>query len=149
MKRVTIISCLLFSWLLSSSQMNDEKKESWQIKWNKKAILDAAKESESGNVVVIDTSHLSKKTCLEVIYKESGPEKEKAWNRSFLFFGDSETELLRKENTRDAVLKIAELKMLFKGQTKIRIYTLAIPSDPDLAARVRVRRVHMATLEFK
>ena len=125
------------------------KQDSWKVKWNKKVLLDATRENETANTKKIKKADLSKKYLLEITYKESDPEKEKAWKRSFLFFGDTDNELLRKDSTRNIVITAAELKKLLGTQKKIRIYTLVIPTDPDLAARVRVRRVHLCTLLFQ
>ncbi|MBL7744750.1 MAG: hypothetical protein JNN00_14860 [Chitinophagaceae bacterium] len=122
------------------------KENSWMVKWNKKVLLNAHSENETANTRKIKKTELSKKYFLEITYKESDPAKEKEWNRSFLFFGDTENELLRKDSTRNVKITAAELKKLFGKQKKIRIYTIAIPTDPDIAARVRVRRIHLITL---
>lgn len=111
--------------------------------------MEAGNENEAINTRNIKRADLSKKYCLEIDYKESDPAKEKEWKRSFLFFGDTENELLRKDSSRNIKITAAELKKLFGDQQKIRIYTIAIPTDPEIAARVRVRRVHIATLVLK
>ena len=147
MKKLFLLLSLIGTYMFSEAQT--QKTDSWKIKWNKKTILDAAKENETANTKKIAKAELSKKYCLEIAYKESDPAKEKEWNRSFLFFGDTDNELLRKDSTRNVKITAAELKKLFGDQKKIRIYTMAIPSDPDLAARVRVRRVHLCTLELQ
>jgi hypothetical protein len=149
MKRSLFILSLILSGLFSQSQMEVVKQDNWKIKWNKKVVLDASSESESKNTKKLNKAELSEKYCLEIAYKESDPAKEKALKRSFLFFGDNDNELLRKDSTRNVTITAAELKALFGSQTKIRIYTMAIPTDPDLAARVRVRRVHLCTLELQ
>lgn len=125
------------------------KENSWTIKWNKKVLLQTSEENETANTRKIKKADLSKKYCLEIIYKESDPAKEKEWKRSFLFFGNTDNEVLRKDSTLNIKIPAAELKKLFSNQKKIRIYTMAIPTDPDLAARVRVRRVHLCTLELQ
>jgi len=149
MKRSLFILSLAFSWLFSQSQMEVVKQDTWKIKWNKKVVLDASRENEKANTKKLKKAELSKKYFLEITYKESDPAKQKAWKRSFIFFGDNDNELLRKDSTRNVTISAAELKNLFGDQKKIRIYTMAIPTDPDLAARVRVRRVHLCTLELQ
>lgn len=121
----------------------------WEIKWNDKAILTASAEDESRNTVSINRKELSKDHGLGIIYYEPDKDKEKEWDRSFILFGDKDEELMRKEKTRDVKIPGAELKKAFAGESKIRIYTIAIPTDPELAARVRVRRVHLCTIELK
>jgi DNA segregation ATPase FtsK/SpoIIIE-like protein len=149
MKRSFFIISLALSWLFSQSQTEVIKEDSWKIKWNKKVLLEAHQSNEKTNTKKIKKTELSKKYSLEVAYKESDPAKEKEWNRSFMFVGDNDNELLRKDSTRKVSITAAELKKLFANQKKIRIYTIAIPTDPDLAARVRVRRVLLCTLELQ
>lgn len=121
---------------------------SWEIKWNKKIILETGKENEAVNIRKLKSSDLKKKYFLEISYKESDTQKEKEWKRSFIFSDENDSELLRKDSTRNIKIPAAELKKLFGNKKKIKIYTLAIPTDPDLAARVRIRRLHLCTLEL-
>ncbi|MEI9807120.1 MAG: hypothetical protein WDO16_04095 [Bacteroidota bacterium] len=144
MKKIFLLLSLICTYMLSQAQS-----DSWKIKWNKKTILQAGKEDETANTKKIKRADLSKKYCLEISYQEADPAKEKEWTRSFLIYGDSDNDVLRKDSTRSIQVTAAELKKLFGDQKKIRIYTIAIPSDPDLAARVRVRRVHLCTLELE
>jgi len=147
MKRLFLLFSFSFIYILSQSQ--PVKADSWKIKWNKKTILESSKENEAANTKKIKQAELKKNYSLEISYKESDTQKEKAWKRSFIFFDEADKELLRKDNTRSTKLTAAELKKLFGDKKKIKIYTIAIPSDPDLAARVRVRRVHLCTLELQ
>jgi hypothetical protein len=39
--------------------------------------------------------------------------------------------------------------MLLENNNTIKIYTWALPKDPKEAARVRIRRVHLCTIELK
>jgi hypothetical protein len=147
MKKSFLLLGLIGVYMLSQSQ--SLKADAWKIKWNKKTILETGKENEALNTKKIKKADLDKKYCLEIIYKEADPAKEKEWIRSFLLYGDTDNEILRKDSTRNAQITAVELKKLFAGQKKIRIYTIAIPTDPELAARVRVRRAHLCTLELQ
>ena len=106
MKKSLFILSLAISSLFSFSQSQMEviKQDNWKIKWNKKVILNATTENETKNIKKLKKAELSKKYSLEINYKESDPAKEKAWNRSFLFFGDNDNELLRKESVRNVTL---------------------------------------------
>jgi hypothetical protein len=149
MKKSIFILSLTISWLFSQSQMEVIKQDTWKVKWNKKVILESSRENETANTKKINKAELSRKYCLEIAYTASDPAKQKEWKRSFLFFGDNDNELLRKDSTHSITLTAAELNNLFGDQKKIKIYTIAIPTDPDLAARVRVRRVHLCTLQLQ
>ena len=147
MKKTFLFLSLGLTYMLLQAQ--NAQPDSWKIKWNKKVILETSKSDEAANIRKIKSADLKKNYVLEILYKESDPKKEKQWNRSFLFFDESDNEILRKDNTRNAKITAAELKKLFGNKKKIKIYTIAIPTDPGLAARVRVRRVHLCTLELQ
>lgn len=149
MKKLVFLFSLAFGSILGFAQTRSGSQDTWTIKWNKKTLLQASKEDESANTKKIKQTDLSKNYCLEISYREADPAREKTWNRAFMFFGDTDTELLRKDSTRSTTITAEELRKLFGDQKKIRIYTVAIPSDPELAARIRVRRVHMATIELQ
>lgn len=146
MKKLFLLLSFICINMLSQSQ--SLKADAWIIKWNNKTILETGKENQSLNTKKIKKTDLDKKYCLEITYKEADRTKEKDWNRSFLIYGETDNEIFRKDSTRNAKIPAIELKKLFGDQKKIRIYTMTIPTDPNLAARVRVRRVHLCTLEL-
>jgi hypothetical protein len=149
MKKFFFIITLAFSWLFSQAQPQTLQADSWKIKWNKKTILETGKENEAINTKKIKKDDLKKKCVLEITYKEADKEKEKQWTRSLLFFDEKDNQLLKKDSTHSVTINGADLKKLFGDKKKIKIYTIAIPTDPGLAARVRVRRVHLCTLELQ
>ena len=120
--------------------------DSWKITWNKKIILQTSTSNEAANVRKIRSADLNKNYILEISYKEADPKKEKEWTRSFIFFDETDSEIARRDGARKWKVTAAELKKFFGDKKKIKIYTIAIPTDPNLAARVRVRRVHLCTL---
>ena len=142
-KIVLLINMLLVGTVLLAQT------DSWKITWKKKTILQASKEDENANTKKINKIDLDKAYSLEITYKEADPKKIKSLTRSFLFFGETDNELFRKDSTRSMKLSATELKKLFGDKKKIKVYTIAIPSDPNMAARVRVRRVHLCTLELQ
>jgi hypothetical protein len=144
-----IFTLLTLGLALSSFKEKNAEPDSWKITWNKKIILQTSKSDEAANVRKIKAGDLKKNYTLEISYKESDPKKEKEWIRSFMIFDEKDAELLRKDSTRYAKISAAELKKLFGNNKKLKIYTIAIPSDPEMAARVRVRRVHLCTLQLQ
>jgi hypothetical protein len=146
MKKIFLLLSLGLTYLLLQAQ--NAQPDSWKIKWNKKVILETSKTNETANTRKIKSADLKKNYVLEISYKESDAKKEKEWIRSFMVFDESDNEILRKDSTRNTMITASELKKLFGDKKKIKIYTIAIPADPDLAARVRVRRAHLCTLEL-
>lgn len=138
---------LLLSALLLSTFTIMHAQDSWKIKLNGKVIFTATGEDELKNTKKIKATELSKNGTLDVLYKESVPRE--SWKRSLLFFDEGDHQLFLKDSVT-AVTKInsATLSKLFAGKKKLRIYTIATPTDPNLAARVRVRRVHLVTIEL-
>ena len=144
MKKIFLLLTLGFAYMLPQAQTLPA--DSWKIKWNEKIILETSKSDETANTKTINSADLGKKYSLEISYQEADAQKEKDWKRSFMFFDGGDNEVLRKDSTHSAKVTAAELKKLFSDRKKIKIYTIAIPTDPDLAARVRVRRVYLCTL---
>lgn len=142
MKRIYWILVFIFTTLFATAQDN------WKIKLNGKVLLSSQAENETVNSKRIKLTELSKKGTLDILYKESPPKSD--WKRSLLFFDENDNELLRKDSiTANTRVTTAAIKKLFAGKKKIRIYTISLPTDPNLAARIRVRRVHLCTLELQ
>jgi hypothetical protein len=140
---------LLTLLLISTFTMTNAKSQgSWKIKFENKTLLSASTENETANTRQLKKADLSKNAFLQIDYKETDADK-KDWVRSFLFFDENDNELLRKENIKSPKLSSAELTKLFHERKKLKIYTVSLPSDPELASRVRIRRVHLCTLELK
>ena len=147
MKKIFFLLSLGFVGLFSHAQKGQH--DSWTIKFNKKVILNAFKYGETANTRAIKSTDLNKKGSLEIIYSIADTQQAKAWNRTFIIMDENEHELLRKDSTLHATISGAELKKLFGDTKKIRIYTIALPTSLDIAARVRVSRLHLCTLELQ
>jgi len=145
MKNLFLILSFAGISMLSNSQT--PQSDSWKIKWNKKTILETGQENKDDNTRKVKLAELKDNCFLEVTYKEKPPQNE--WKRDLLFFDEGDNELLRKDSTPSAKIPGTELKKLFADKKEIRIYTVSLPTDPDLAARIRIRRVHLCTLELQ
>ena len=140
MKKIFLSTGFLFATLFAMAQ------DTWKIKLNNKTLLSTGTEDESANHRSIAVAEWAKKGNLEVCYKETPAKKE--WSRSIFFVDENDNELIRKDNVTHAKVSIEALKKAFAGKSKIRIFTTSTPTDPDLAARVRIRRVHLYTLDL-
>ncbi len=120
--------------------------DSWKVYLNKTEYLNSHEENESKNTFNISSSILNKEGGLVITYIEKEPLKD--WKRIFSISDKNDNILLQKENVR--ILKISNdsVKSLFKNKSSIHIYTWTLPNDPDLAARIRIRRVHLCTIEM-
>lgn len=138
MKKLFLLLPVFFTALLAGAQ------DGWSVRLNNKTLLNAAKENEQANSRTIKASEWKKNGSLEVIFKK--PEAREGWIRYIVFVDENDNELTRKEAAKQVKISLTLLKKLVAGKTKIKIYTFSLPADPDLAARVRVRRVHLCTL---
>gem|GEM_PF-1006119 len=138
-------SFLLFLSLLVSTALFAQKGPSWKLFRNKTVLLSATQEDETANQLTIRRSSLKRAGSYRLVY--TGSTADKSWVRSFIIVGTGDEELQRFEG-RPLVVSNGMLAKLAKVHKTIRIYTMAVPSDPNVAATVRVRREHLATINF-
>jgi hypothetical protein len=139
---------VLLLGLISIVALTMHAQDSWTIKLNNKTIITAKAEDEDANVKTIMRSELSKPGSLQVLYKQAQPKP--GWRRSILLFDENDVELSRIDSlTAKSKISSATLKKGFADKKEIRIYTISLPTDPNLAAAIRVRRVHLGTLKLR
>ena len=141
MKRIALILTLIASGLAGHSQ------QSWKIKLNGKVLLAASVENETSNTKKVKISTLDKTGTLDILIKEGKPME--GWKRSLLFFDENDNELYRLDSTKGTTrIKNTQIKKRLNNSKKLKIYTVSLPTDPNKAAAIRVRRVHLCTLEW-
>ena len=123
---------------------------SWKVTFCNKELLVATEEDQNKNVVSIRSADLDKPgRYLTLSYWEMNTiSKKNGWKRSIIVFDESDNQLIKKDSSAIS-LSANELKKLFKERKKIKLFTISIPSDPSQAALVRIRRVHLCTLDLK
>lgn len=127
---------------LNTDSITAAAKPGWQVFVNKQLILQSNTEDPDANSKMVKASDLFTNNGLQIIYTEAPDAK---LNRSYVIMDVNRRELFRTENTKQPIGG-AELKKAIGDQSTIVIYTVAIPSDPAIAATVRVRPVHLCTL---
>jgi len=133
----------LLAFTLSTSLF---AQESWKISHNGKQRLQTSIENEAQNVISIKRNALKKKGQLW-IYRVV-PEEQKGWNKTITLVDSKDTELAQSTSNSYKVTN-AKLTALFKKASTIKVYYSAVPSDPELASRIRVRRVHLCTIRLE
>ncbi len=121
---------------------NMQTKPGWQIFVNKQQVLQSNMEDVNTNIKSVKTTDLFATDGLKIVYTEDPDAKV---NRSFIIMDDNRQELYRFEKNGVAISGTELQQALGKNKTAA-IYSLAIPSDPALAATVRVRPIHLCTL---
>ena len=112
----------------------------WTVQSGKYIFLKTAKEDTIANVVTIKRSKI---TSLVVKYNEP---KRKDWSRYITVYDRRDNELLRKE-TYHLNLSSPVLKSWAKSNKQVKIYT--IPRNLNPAIAIKVRRVHLCTINFQ
>jgi hypothetical protein len=132
--------------VLNATAMTCLSQNSWKIRLNDITLISAAKEDEKAHVKRIDKALLSGEGYFEVIHTNAS--KDKNMIRSIVFVDDADNELLRLDSVSRVKIPVRQLKSLFSENKRVRVFTMSLPSDPAKAAAVRVRRVHLCSLEL-
>jgi len=135
MKIIFLLITTLFFTFTSMAQ------DRWTVQVNSKTLLTANEENTTKNVV---KSGELKKGSLIVTYYPGKVENER--KRRIMIFDNNDQELYSKE-AHSIVVPVADLKKWRLTSPQISIYT--IPVLGEEGANVRLRRVHLATINLE
>ena len=125
----------------------------WKIKLGSKTILQTTGEDEKKNVVRLKNIQVGTKNNFYLSYRVTPDEKD--WIKTVMMYDTAGVNItdnpvgskIQKGTPRvNYIIPNKTLKVLLAGHKKIKIYYISIPSDPEKAAIVRVRRVHICTV---
>jgi len=108
--------------------------DSWKLYVGKTEIASGKVDEQTETAVPLS----QKSGQLLISYFEETPARDQT--RHFAFFNEQGTELLAKSGGSRAKFDLDKIATLLEKYDSISIYSWSIPNDPDLAARVRVRR---------
>lgn len=117
--------------------------DSWKVCFDKKNLLETSEENEEKNLLKISAADLKKYKSFIISYTETEPQK--GWRRTIAIYDTNDKEL-SKQTGNKLTLKSSTVKNLLQTSKTLKIYTVSLPTDPNLAAQIRVRRVHLCTL---
>ena len=141
MKAILLIVALFTLNTVAMSQ------DSWKIVHNGKEKINTSEEDESINRFSISAEDLKKSdNFLWVVYKEA--DKEEGWKRVIALFDEKDNEIVKHGGDLFKVYN-GSLRSYIRGRKELRVFTWALPTDPDVAATIRIRRVHLGTIEIK
>ena len=118
--------------------------DSWTVWTGMKTLDRFTEENRELNTVSVSAARL-KQGYMRVNYYQK--EKNPGWVRTLAVFDSTGNELYKKQGA-ELRLTTAQLKK-WMALKKVEVYTWSLPTDPKLAASVRVRRVHLVTLQVK
>ena len=141
MKALLLVFALITLNAVAMSQ------DSWKIVHNGKERINTSEEDESTNRFSITAEDLRKSdNFLWVVYKEA--EKEKGWKRVIALFDEKDNEIVKHGGDLFKVYN-GSLRSYIRGRKELRVFTWSLPTDPNVAATIRIRRVHLGTIEIK
>lgn len=139
-----IINCCLKIFLLLLLTFSKaHAQDHWTVLHNKKKMLNATAEDTTANQVVLKHGDLKKWGSLRIRYTEM-PERT-AWKRSLLLSNAGGAELQR-ASKKKLHIRNRILRNWARQNRRLFIYTTSIPTDPAVAATVRMRPVHLCTV---
>lgn len=134
---------LLFLFLLTTFLNKLYAQDSWVVYLNKHQVMRAEEELPSSNRVLIKAAELNNSHVFTLTYFDTQLQDD--WSRFMMVNDSSDHELKRIESSKLSYPNKDLLRLLRKHGT-LHIYTWALPDDPELRQRIRVRRVHLCTL---
>lgn len=137
----TILTFFIFIITLMNAHAQTD---SWKVTNNKTVLIETSVENEQKNILKLKKADLQKEGTLEIMYKDG--DKQPDWRRYMAVFDEKDTELYKKENTACFKLSHQQILEWAKKAKTLHIFTWSLPNDPDLAARIRIRRIHLCTL---
>lgn len=137
MKKMILLTGLLVSFLVMDAQTT------WSISNTGKTVLKNVGENSSKNVIKIKKSALQQSGNITIRFTKNDKEN----IRTVMVNDIANIGIGSWENvTAPIVITNAALKKLFNSGNKINFYFTEIPSDPEKAALVRVRMIHLVTI---
>jgi hypothetical protein len=97
-------------------------------------------------MITLSKNDLEKTGFLWINYSDKSTSR--TWKRSIVLVDENDKEVFKRAGS---LCKIGNsfLHDINKKANVLKIYTWAVPSDPQEAAKVRVRRIHLCTINFK
>lgn len=136
---------IFFLFIAAIFSLAIQAQQSWTVIHQKKTLLKNVEEDKEGNIIKIKKSTLSLSGCLTISFKVN----DGTVIRTLMADDSSRVGIKSWENVKKTVsISNADLKKLFRGRNKIMLYFTEIPKDPAKAAVVRMRPLHLCTLEL-
>ena len=137
----------IFLFLISFSlSLVTFAQDSWKIVHNGKQKIATSTETTE-NVISITKEDLDPNGFLFINYTEATKPQE-GWRRVVALVDDAGNEIYKHGGNLMHV-RNPSMRSFFNNTKRIDIYTWSLPTDPKLAATVKVRRVHLCTLTLQ
>jgi hypothetical protein len=135
----------LLLFFLTFSLCHAVAQDHWTVTYAKKEILRASAEDTLANRILMKRENLKKRGAVRLRYYEVPDRND--WKRTLIVQDNTGKEWLQAQGP-SLKLRRRTLREMAAMAQPIAIYTSSLPADPERAATVRVRRVHLCTLLF-
>ena len=136
--------CAFVTLTLIKASAND----SCKILFNKQIVFKGEVDRET-SVASIKAKKFTNKDCITIIYNSENTNR--GWSRTFYINGPDEKNLktisIGKQSGSVGV-KATVLNEMKTKKEPIFIYTTSLPTDKEMAARIRVRRMLICKIEW-
>ncbi|HEU4470898.1 MAG TPA: hypothetical protein VFR58_07445 [Flavisolibacter sp.] len=138
MKHIYLLMMMVFLGTATQAQ------DSWKVRLGWSQVLNTAQEDTARNVIVLDADRRIRPLTLVYLERTTGP----GWERFLAVFDENDREVLQQKGKQLRISR-SGLSDLLKSSSTLKIYTWALPIDPEIRATIRVRRVHLCTIRLK
>lgn len=136
-----IVTVLSFSFFTMASSQ-----QSWTIRLDKKTVLKKVTEDRVKNVFTLNKSSVSGNSKLIIQLHTIDTANH------ITLMATLDTDNIVKEweySDKTLSIPVGELKTLWGAESKLHFYYRSLPKDPEKAAVVRIRPVHICTILLK
>jgi hypothetical protein len=123
--------------------------DSCKILFNKQVIFKGEVDNES-SVSALKVKAFKKSDCITIVYNSETTNK--GWERTFYINGPDEKNIKTITTSKQSgslSVKASVLNEMKEKRQPVFIYTISLPTDKTLAARIRVRRLFICRIEWK
>ncbi|HLF46394.1 MAG TPA: hypothetical protein VI548_08210 [Chitinophagaceae bacterium] len=140
---------LFYSILFISSAVMAQKYDSWKIFNNRKELASYTlkKESDDERKVILLSRMLEDPGFFIIEFTAKAAQED--WIRTIAFFDTSGKQIKAYNNTLFLKLHNTDMALILDNRGIVKVYSWAVPKDPEEAAKVKVRRILLCTLYIR
>lgn len=145
MKKYILIHLIFFI----STTVYSQKYDSWSLFHNRKEVgsFNLKKESDDERRIVLLNRTLEGPGFFIIEFTPAAAQAD--WIRTIAFFDTSDIQIKAFSNTLFLRVHNTDMALMLDNRSIVKAYTWAVPKDPELAARVKVKRVLLCTLYIR
>ena len=140
---------LVFSLCLITCLVHSQEGASWKVVLNKKIILNGkGQEDTAKNKLQIKKSELSNNSIFKIEYIEPMNSTAMGWKRTMAIMDTASVIIVQYDSSSILQLYNKDMMKILWNRKKVNVFTWARPLDPGMAAAIRLRRLHLCSIEL-